>query len=260
MCEPAHSIIQYQDPDKWRDRDDHNGDGPGGSSAQTVREGFQGRFKKWLKRFGTFCHLSLMGKGHSEAITAARPASASVQHYLDELDDAKFETDWWCRKVRVDNKSDYMRKLAAGSLYLPDDMSPLDAAERYANAVCIGNMTAFRRFIETSMRNTDRPMAYASTFLKQMLQKRPNPVQRKIKAVHKDLFEMLLDHHWAWGSDQTIENGIVNARIHRGFSRTTSTTAQFPLESLIKVILGLTRKREILVPAWAEDNKLWLPK
>lgn len=263
MCEPAHSTVQYRDPDKWRDQNDDDDD-QGSASAQTVREGYQGRFRRWLKRFGTFCHLSIMGRGHSEAITAMSPASARLQRSLDELDHAKFETFWWDRKVIIDGKSDYMKKISLGHLVVPDGLDPLSAAQEYADAVCLGNMTAFRRFMETSMKNTDRPMAYAAKFLNYMVPKRPNLVQKKFNSIDPNMFRYLMEHRWVWNGQQSIDNnGIITAcpttPSYRSGGR-VNPKIQFPLESLIKCVLGFTRRRELLTPAWAEDRRLWLPQ
>ena len=257
MCEPAHSIVQYKDPNDWKDDDSGDNDSRG-ESAQSIKSSYAGQFKKWLKKFGTFCHLSTMGKGHSGAIHA-KDASLFTRQYM-EPDHAKFETIWWQRNLVIDTHSSYMRQMICGKHDMPSDgILPVEAAREYADAVCIGSVSTLRRFLEASMRNTDKPMAYAEKFVKCILAKRDRKVQAKFRSIDQNLFKLIMDNSWDYNVHQTVsDEGILTVHQRIPFRKRRSVV-KFPLESLIKVVLGLSRRRDILVPTWADNSKLWVP-
>jgi len=190
----------------------------------TPTEDRLGAWKKvleWGKRVADWLHFSRMGSGHHEA-------AAMVGTFYDRSPaETRYESLWWDRTVKLDGTyhgQDFDQELA------------LDAATGYAEAVSIGSLTALRRFLETSLRRSDMRHLYVAAFLDNFLNKGGrNAFSNKLKSVfgvkYLDLYEL-------FGPQVQPER----------------------CESLIKCVLGFTRKRELLVPAWADDTKLWVPE
>jgi hypothetical protein len=135
-------------------------------------------------------------------------------------------------RVRLPQDSKYEaawweRKVTLDGYYYGIDFQKpyaLQAATDYANKVSIGNLTLFRQFLEWSLRKSDRPNVY------------------------KEAFGLMLNPK---GRDEFRKK----MRMYIG-----TQICQENLESAIKVLLGFTRKRDLLVPEWADDTKLWTPK
>jgi hypothetical protein len=100
-----------------------------------------------------------------------------------------------------------------------------DAAQHYANAVSIGNMTTFRRFLTASLQKSDQPSKYV---------------------LH---FELMLNHA---GRDSLCK------RV-KEFTMRCGRVSKTNVDRVTKLLLGFTRKRELLIPEWADDKSLWVP-
>lgn len=243
MCEPNHSILQYEDPDDKRDDDSDGNEGFGGPTAQTARETFLGRLGKWLRKFGRYQHLSVMGKGHTEAQNDVSPFA---QSYILG-DHAKFETAWWNRIVTVDTSSEYMKRMAyARSESGRITTEPYTAATQYAEAVCIGNIGLLRRFLEASMESSDRPLSYFAKFTEML--DRAGRVQLEAKTnmffgrnAYRSMFDI--------GTNQGFGIGSTGKAVMKRLGITT--------EQVTKLMLGFTRKRSLLVPVWADHELSW---
>ena len=135
--------------------------------------------------------------------------------------DSKYEAQWWNRKVTRDGRY-YGHEF--------DQASALEAATVYANKVSIGNLTTLRQFLETSMVKTRWVFNYINQF-----QDILNGVGRdKYNKGLKDLF---------------------------GFSLASCRGMdKLPTQQITRFVLGFTRKRDLLVPEWSDDNTLWTPK
>jgi hypothetical protein len=205
LCEPTHSIVQFPDQD-----DNQN---PTGPLVEAIPlETKDGGMWQWLrKKIGSWFHFSRLGFGHSESV-----GQLSLSARMRLPADSKYEALWWNRCVRLDG-------LFNGPHY--DAKPALECAETYAKAVSIGGLTQLRRFLETSMRKSERPWNYADAFV-QMLKKE--------------------------GCD------AFNKMVKKFFDNVRKACAS-NLDSLIKLMLGLTRKRKLLVDVWSDDTKLWLP-
>lgn len=99
----------------------------------------------------------------------------------------------------------------------------LEAATEYANRVCIGNMTSIRQFLELSMRHSERPYLYLERFYQMLTHQGRNSLYKRIKRLGET------------GDEYEIKN----------------------LDLVIKLVLGYTRKRGLLVPEWADHGVLW---
>ena len=146
MCEPMHSIVQFEPPTNSDDPPppSDGGDTPTGTWASRL-----GNTVKWLKRVGGMFHLSAMGKGHSEALGS----QDGRREYFLMPEATRYEASWWNREVRVD-----------GSYFASEPQVALQNAKDYAGLVSIGSLHALRQFLEVSMTNTDNLMAYVRQF------------------------------------------------------------------------------------------------
>ena len=224
MCEPCHSIIQYPD-----------GDDDDRSTGTPVEQRISG-WGEWFRRIGQWLHLSKMGKGHSEAI---KTTSFEAELYLPTP--TYYEVNWWERKIHLDGSfrasfkrlgcnalnnypgTSYAQEIALKQRRQEEAMV---AARQYANAVSIGNMTTFRRFLTTSLQKT---VDYHQKYV-----------------LH---FELMLNRN---GRD------LLHKRL-KEFTMRCGRIRKTNADKVTKLLLGFTRKRELLIPEWADDKGLWVP-
>jgi hypothetical protein len=222
MCEPCHSIVQYPD----HDDDDR--------SSGTPTEQRISKLGKWLRKFGQWLHLSKMGNGHSEAV-----AKTSLQTELFLPTPTLYEVNWWEREIHIDGSfRGGFNGIGRNALIRHSEWSDqhkilretlrkeaFEAAQKYANAVSIGDMTTFRRFFTTSMQKTDEPIKYVLHF------------QLMLNRIGRELLAKRL-------KEFTIQCGRVN---------------KTNVDRVTKLLLGFTRKRELLTSEWADNKSLWVP-
>ena len=201
MCEPAHSIVQY-DP---TDSDDHFGGMDMGSILSKL-----GSFSK---KVGRWFHISKMGAGHSLATQFGR------QQLLYLPEGNKYEGFWW-------NKGDFHFDGWGDK----PDVETTQAAEEYHKRSCIGSIQLFRRFLEESMKQSERPNKYAARFVEHILLSKA-----------KDMFV-------------TKVNRLLPGRLKCGHN---VVIAEGTKERFIKLVMGFTRKRGLLVPEWSQDDTFW---
>src|SRR3989304_5764055 len=78
MCEPSHSIIQFDVQDE-----------SGQLNAPKIRGG-------WIRRILSWVHVSKFGRGHSEALS---------QHpRIWQVGNTLYEGHWWNRDLKIDSK------------------------------------------------------------------------------------------------------------------------------------------------------------
>jgi hypothetical protein len=223
MCEPCHSIVQYPD----HDDDDR--------SSGTPTEQRISKLGHWLRKFGQWLHLSKMGNGHGEAV-----AKTSLQTELFLPMPTLYEVNWWERKMHIDGPfRGALKRTGHNSLETYSDAfigehfalkqklreESTAAAQQYANAVSIGNMTTFRRFLTTSIQKSDQPTKYV---------------------LH---FQLMLNRA---GRDSL-------AKRIKEFTMRCGRVSKTNVDRVTKLLLGFTRKRELLIPEWADDKSLWVP-
>jgi len=222
MCEPCHSIVQYPD----HDDDDR--------SSGTPTEQRISKLGQWLRKFGQWLHLSKMGNGHSEAV-----AKTSLQTELFLPTPTLYEVNWWERKMHIDGAfRGGFNRIGRNAMARQSEWSDqykevremlrkeaFDAAQHYANAVSIGNMTTFRRFLTVSLQKSDQPTKYVEHFTLMLNRTGRDSLCQRIK-------------------EFTMRCGRV--------SKTN-------VDRVTKLLLGFTRKRELLISEWADDKSLWVP-
>lgn len=191
-----------------------------GTPTGSKIEAVVGGFRDWFKKISSWFHLSVLGSGHSQAIVSTKIAERMLPI------PTFYEGMWWDRTVRLDGFN-YM-----GHRRTPEKEQEaklaLECAEEYSKRVVIGNLSMLRRFLDTSMRKSVRPEMYLRLYMDQLIVKeKRDQVNKRLQSVAK----------WT-RPGELIKNH---------------------LEQIIKVMLGFTRKREFLCPAWADDTSLWTP-
>ena len=240
MCEPHHSIIQFPPEDL------------GGPPAAGQTISILGRILDFGKRIRGWYNFSKMGKGHTEG--------AGFKGLSRRCDDSiLYEASWWNREVRRDGGiprrlllqvcpesiidqavvyADYIQSRQLQDQYSAElAKESLDAASDYANHVSTGSLHALRSFLELSMKSTDRPQFYLRDFRQILTKGGLHAYEAKLKQIvnMKIIYEML-----GHGYNRVFDDPNIR-------------------RSVTKLMLGFTRKRGLLVPAWADDSALWLP-
>ena len=214
MCEPCHSVVQY--PDDFDDSDLPFG---GQMDKETRLKSALGKAFGWTRKIGKWFHFSRFGAGHSRATMEDSRSTL----YLPTP--TLYEGEWWHREFKLDGWGARADEVARG------------AAEAYHNASVMGNMSLFRRFLETSMVKTNHPRgAYA--YVEAMLES-----VWTSEGVNKLLekFRRVFGPHAS----------PVNVMSRRSNEREVGKA--------IKIVMGFTRKRELFLPHFADDDKLWVP-
>jgi hypothetical protein len=135
--------------------------------------------------------------------------------------DTKYEVAWWIRNVKRDG-------LYYGNFRSEADEA-LQAASTYAHKTSIGNLQLLRQFLEMSMRKSMNPFSYMYTF------------ERMLNKQGKELYNLKI---------RKLFGESINRLFH----------ADINFDTAIKLMMGFTRKRQLLVPEWADATELWLPK
>jgi len=212
MCEPYHSIVQY--PDDYDDSDLPFG---GNMDKESRLKAALGKTFEWARKFGKWFHLSKFGAGHS---------GATRENYHNTLylpTPTLWEGRWWDRTFHLDSW---------GRTH-GESMQQKSAAHAYHEASALGNMSLFRRFLETSMKKTNHPhgpWAYTERLVEDMLTTEgKNAFTSKFNSVFGRKF----------------------------YGHSIYKLAQQNPDKIIKLTLGFTRKRNLLLPHFADDDKLW---
>jgi hypothetical protein len=205
---------------QFPDKDDN--DNPTGPAVEAIPQQAEGWFAWGRRKLGEWFHFSKMGFGHSEALGQLCPLARRILP-----PDTKYEASWWDRTVRRD-----------GPYYGRDyDAQPaLDCAIQYARAVSIGNLALLRQFLDRSLRRSNRPWVYIDPFTRLLNLEGCNAFTRKLKRLLGITSLSALTHMLGSVADNKDR-----------------------LDTVIKVMLGFTRRRNWLVPEWADDRALWLP-
>ena len=215
MCEPYHSVVQYPS-----DFDDSNLPFGGNMDKRARLQSALGKAFSWTKKIGKWFHLSRFGAGHSGATRESGRASL----YLPRA--TLYEGQWWHRQFKLDGW--YGRGL---------DPLALEAAEKYHKSSVMGNMSLFRRFLETSMVKTNHPQGaavYVETMLDYVFTKEgANKLLEKFRRV--------------FGKNVTFAR-VMNQRSH-----------EQEVEKGIKIVMGFSRKRKLFLPHFSDDDSLWVP-
>lgn len=215
MCEPHHSINQFDDED--------------GPRTGMLKGAIQSTPKSWMKRIWDWLHFSRMGAGHSEAMRA----SGFTREYIAP-DMTRYEVSWWDRSIKRDGTYYSSRR--------SEYNEALSAAEKYAHSVSIGDLQMLRRFLEDSLSLSPNPEMYVHYFRKMLNKEGIKEMEAKCMFI----------------------SGGKNSSAQSVMSRLASVNRLSPeglvlIKAATKMVCGLTRKRALLVPEWADDDTLWVP-
>jgi len=156
MCEPAHSIVQYNLQDDLSAQ----------SNQTRIVHGLC-ELAAWGKQIGGYFHISCLGSGHTESIKWAK----AKELYLPE--EIRWEGNWWDRTFNLDSP---IRTIPFGPYAEVEK-----AAQEYHNRVAMGTIQKFRNFLETSLRKTNRMAFYLPRLHDMFDVEASNLLFRKIK-------------------------------------------------------------------------------
>lgn len=245
MCEPHQSIVQFND-------DDYN-NGQGGKPCHWAGR-IAGAIKQYGKQIGRFFHITQFGSGHSRIMAEKKittVASFSLHSNLDPPH-VKWEMLWPQRKMVFDS----------AIITNPDDLSVYNSclsncytlysartkiadledrrlkARKYSEDTATGTMGKLRQFLNLSIRKSGEPEKYVVNFFEMLTKSGIVSLEKKIIAITGMKKDFSMFERFSWKLKKHLKD-----------KRT--------LESVIKVILGYTRRRNFLTPEWADDTKLW---
>lgn len=173
----------------------------------------------WGKTLGRWFHFSKVGSGHSGALML------TGQQTLMLPKETKYEGIWWERDFKLDDRPT-TQTMRGGDAFA--------CAREYHDRSCMGSLSLFRRFLEQSMLTSTYSRAYVELLIEQVFnEKGRNEVIRKLKRV--------------------LGARITNP-IAVGFNKRASDKRK---KQAIDCVMGFTRKRELYLPHFADDTKLW---
>lgn len=221
MCEPAHSIVQTPE-------DDENGN----SLKPQLERHRPSMLKRLPDNVGLgWLHLSRIGSGHSETLQWSRIEYAFRRDGLL----ARYDNRWWSRQLEPDF---YVRRLPFHGLYCFEEA--VKVAQEYADRVT-GDLKSLRRFVEASVEASNSPHRYIQALLRMFNGRGRDMARGKLKS--------FLDEAW-YRSLTGFHPFPRKAPIQRARSVCRQSAS---------ALLGMTRRRDLLIPCWADDDKLWLP-
>lgn len=246
MCEPAHSIVQFPDPHEFDD-DDYASPQAGQTSLAMKLRGVL----KFTTKIGKWLNFSRLGSGHGGALTKVQTkAKSELQRHRNQLPDiveqvasqhfyvapslsdlsllhtVSYEHDWWQRHFHLDGEF-------SNPKLTPDDRADaLKSAAEYNKLVCDGNVQKFRLFLERSIAATGKPANYYERFMLALQPKARDVLEQKIQLIAKE-------------------------RKPGMFGNSIAGAIKVSLASVVKAIVGMTRKRENMVDCFADDATFW---
>lgn len=233
MCEPSHSILQFPTEIPNSDVDYlPRIQSAVGQSFNLQVESAQPKQRKIIKDsiisipqgtvIGSFINYSRLGSGHSECLSKLRH---TIRGYLP--DDMKYEAQWWDRKVKPDC---YINPVWLREILIEESLL---SAISYAKRSSIGDLKILRRFLESSLRATENHERYTCMFFYDLLSEKGR--------------EGLMGSLKRFFDGKAIRPISINVLIKdEVFS-----------ERVIGIMMKMTRKREFLNDAWADDVVLW---
>lgn len=132
----------------------------------------------------------------------------------------RYEVGWWNRTIHRD-----------GSYLGLEKAEALEAATEYAQRVSIGSLQSLRKFIETSFLKTPNPKQYVAAFRKMLVGKGHSEFEERLKRFGG--LSYLAGRDW---SEERLRKAVA------------------------AICCGLTQKRGLLIPEWADDTALWTSK
>jgi hypothetical protein len=276
MCEPNHSIVQWDDNSP--DDDESGGSGTPQSvpfsdadKESRVKAVFGG-VAKWLKKLGGFLNLSKFGAGHSS--TTGRVTSVFGRDIKQVGRPILYETQWWSlappkldgsftvpgvsgyyfnhysgRVIAVSDKGYWTETIAPpeivalGEQYFADALA---SAAKYDVLRCTQNMSVFRRFLEESLHSTEHPGGYVYNFLHGVCTADARDAWfRKVRKIASQRFIA------------TLSSGHEDHAVTQYWTTTMEREFAAVKKQIIAATIGLTRNRSFLKSHFATCDRLW---
>ena len=247
MCEPSHSILQYNPPEKQDDDFDGGVTSMSAQAGQYSRDGLLAGLGQWAKKIKGWMHLSMLGKGHSGTLGAR---SNGLMYRYDDVF-RLYEAHWWNRNVIRDGA--IRNGSHIGNVTITEEH--LRAATDYAMSVSIGDLGQLRRFLEQSLAKTDRTKGYLYHFRSDFLNV---DGRAQFDKACKEVLKV--EPHTLLGANLNSESSrksMMNLSQYTVPVVDSKKGRPLSLESITKFVLGFTRKRKLLVHEWADDDSLW---
>lgn len=137
--------------------------------------------------------------------------------------ETKYEGIWWERNFILDGV-----KTMRGS-------DAFACAKEYHDRSCMGSLSLFRRFLEQSMLSSTRSFIYVDLLLAQVLNRKG-----------RDL---------VLGKLKKVLGARCTNPVKVGFGRRVSERRK---KQSIDCVMGFTRKRNLYLPHFADDDSLWV--
>jgi hypothetical protein len=233
MCEPSHSIVQYPTYDPFTEDPIRSLISTAVATARTIELSEANTPEKVEKIqsslllpqgvvSGNFINYSRFGSGHSESIGKLPTRT------LERLpQDVKYEAHWWNRNVKLDSRVPKWVETFG-------KQESLDSATFYAERASIGDLKIFRRFLENSLKFSDRPYVYIDHFMMMLTSRGKTFIAEKLRWIFNGK---------AVNVSMTLHSMLLDKK---------------QKEVAIGVMLKATRKREYLCAEWSDDPKLWV--
>lgn len=182
---------------------------------------------KYLSESDGFFHLSRFGMGHHESAISRGIDWLRMPTHTD------YEIHWWDRQIKFDGDLRIPRHLVMherrtelmGMIRDAVKREALKACSKYADRTSIGNPGTLRRFLEETLLTTTNIVSYQDPLRKLFIPKGLSELEKRLKLAE------LTGNWFDLPSDSRIR--------------------------LIKVVCGLTRKREFMVPEWSDVPAFW---
>lgn len=232
MCTPYNSVIQVdlrsqRQLQSSRDRDDRHDDddeGPTGLLQTTKRRQLEialgPKIMEIGQLLGGLMHYHQPGLGHSECLEMCADKAAIMPAHVF------YESAWWDRTIRMDTGG-------SQTIETPEEVANRTAlAQQYDRKVCTGDLGTFRQWWQLSLArcNSQDLKLYCGNFLQMLTREVRDNVVAHVK------------RRW----DQALD----------GYSE----IKEFFRQDISAYLAEQTKKRENLVPAWADDARLWVAK
>jgi len=166
-------------------------------------------------------HYARSGFGHSETINKVPLADRMLPEAT------RYEGAWWNREFTIDGGY-------AGHDF--DAERALEAAHFYSKQHALGSVITLQDFLRGALSNSAEPEQYLDLIVEKL-------VKPSVRAV---VWDSLKEH---------LKGDKPNTR-HK-FNSTFRKHLQFG--ALLAEALNIAGNRELLVPEWADDDKLWTP-
>lgn len=227
MCEPHHSVVQFQirEANEYDDITPYSQMDPEQLLQAALRGELQSGYLQWGTRIGKYLHFSKLGSGHTGALRVENksglvklnPTLPPATHY---------ENKWW-DKIGDGGvtKFDFDGSFQG---HHTDRYIALTAAQKYSYSMSTCNIEKFTNFIRESVKNSSMAYSYVDKMVDCMLS--------------------------TTGKEAVLGRlKLMNLREAFGYSKEVKEK-----EKAIDVVMNVLKEdRKLWKPEWADDKAFW---